>query len=317
MDKNNRVKVNCPNCDKLMQKKSLNKHLKKSCKNKNIKEENTIINKVVEELKPVLKELVKKSNINDITNGIGGMSLEKNTDQDKQETDNEDNSNTDQDKQETDNEDNSNTELAMLKKYLEDNLDENLLEQISECCFEIREHCQSDGKGLTTGLLVDKYLDSIFPKFLPEYEEYHVGEADFKINGIPISFKTINGVKSIALAWSKNKETSKRREFWNENIMIFNRITEQKWAQGPTKQFNDHDKEYYTDIMPCGFYLVNKCCQNWTKLTQNNKTNSLVDSKYVYEMLKTAKENDLFIPLPDPKGNIFEFDFSKAFSKKV
>jgi len=134
-------------------------------------------------------------------------------------------------------------ELKIIIKNFRDNLNKDLKLQISEWSFEIMKSTPSDGKGFSTGGQIEKILHPIFTEILPEYEEYHVGEADFKINGFPLSFKTIYGVSDIGLAWSKNPESSKKREFFNENIMIFNRKGGQGWKQGPVKPINGHDKE--------------------------------------------------------------------------
>ena len=50
------------------------------------------------------------------------------------------------------------------------------------------------------------------------------------------------------------------------------------------------------------------------KLSSNNKTNSLIDSQYLYLMLKRSIMLKLYIELPKPNKTI-DFNILNAFSK--
>jgi hypothetical protein len=67
--------------------------------------------------------------------------------------------------------------------------------------------------------------------------------------------------------------------------------------------------------MPSGIYLVDKqFCKRYIKLSNNNKTNTLIEKEFVYIMLKRSLNLKLFIELPAPNKEL-KFDILKAFSE--
>ena len=205
-------------------------------------------------------------------------------------------------------------DINKVYDYLQSNLNQELLQDISNKCKCINSICSGDGSGLLGGSLIDMFLCKYFKQNLSEFQENHHGESDMKICDIPFSLKKINGKKKVALDWSKNNIDSIKREYFNEHIIIINLKTEQWWKTKPLKVKTDDD--YYKDIIKSGFYIVDKeFCKNNIKLTSNNKSNSIVEEIYVYKMLKRSIELKTFIEIPNPNIEL-EFDILKAFQLK-
>lgn len=201
--------------------------------------------------------------------------------------------------------------LNTVKNYLSNNLANADLQDLSNKCHCISKTCSGDGAGLSGGTLIDMLLCSYFHKRLPEYKEYHVGESDMKICDIPLSQKKINGKSSIALDWSKNEKDGNREHF-SENILIINLKSEQWWKKNPIES-KTKLKVKYNDTIPSGIFLVDKqFCKYYIKLTKNNKTDTLIESQYLYIMLKRSMALKLHIELPSPNKDL-RFDILNAF----
>lgn len=208
------------------------------------------------------------------------------------------------------------TKLNTLKnvyEYLLKNLSKDDFQTLSDNCNAISNKCTGDGAGLTAGALTDMFLDAFLKDKLAEYTENHVGESDMKICDIPLSLKRINGKSTIALDWSKNENDVKREHFTCDTIII-NLKTETWWKKNPTS-IKSNLKISYNEEIVAGIYLVDKqFCKHHIKIASNNKTNTLIESQYLYIMLKRSQALNLFIPLPLPnKKN--KFNILNAFSK--
>lgn len=201
--------------------------------------------------------------------------------------------------------------LVGIKAHLHTHLTPDKLQELSNKCCAISKMCRGDGAGLTGGVLIDMLINSYFQENLPEYTEHHHGEGDMKILDTPLSQKKINGKSTIALDWSKN-ETIGTRERFSQHIMIINLKSAQWWKTKPIKTVSKI-KTAYNDLIPAGIYLIDKSfCKYYVNLTQNNKTNTLIDAQYLYIILKRSIMIGLYIELPLPNKDI-TFNILHAF----
>lgn len=206
-----------------------------------------------------------------------------------------------------------NTEIIQLKNlilYLKSNLDIKYLQELSNKCNSVNNYCKNDGAGLLGGCLIDMLISKFFENKLKEYKEYREGEADMMLCNIPLSLKKINGKSTIALNWSKNKNDI-GKEYFKDHIIIMNLKTEQWWKKNPKKSADN--KIIYNDTINAGIYIIDKnYCKSNIKLTSNNKSNSIIESKSIYEMIKNSINEKLYIELPEPNKNI-SFNILNAF----
>ena len=209
---------------------------------------------------------------------------------------------------------NSINELKNIHKLIESKLTHSDLQELSNKCISITNVCKGDGVGLTGGTLIDMYLCKYFlEKLKDHYEELHSGESDIKIDNTELSLKKITGKSTIALDWSKNK-TDNKKKYFNNHIIIINLKTEKWWKTKPNKIISNKIITY-NDEIKSGIYFIDKnYCKRYIKLSSNNKTNSLIDSQYLYFMLKRSIMLRLYIELPTPNKNI-EFNILQAFSE--
>jgi hypothetical protein len=157
-----------------------------------------------------------------------------------------------------------------------------------------------DGSGLGGGILVESWMIDYFIEHVKYFEEYHIKEADYKILGIPYSFKKITGASDIALSWSKNPDGACKRNYWEVDIMILNLKSGKWWVKGPKTPTNITLD--YSRSIPTGLFIIDK---DWAKnnilISCNNKTNAKIDKQYVYEALINSIDNKTFLELPVPK----------------
>jgi hypothetical protein len=202
--------------------------------------------------------------------------------------------------------------LRKIKNYLIYSLSNNDLQELSNKCKSITNICKGDGAGLLGGSLIDIFISSYFSKKLNKYIEYHYGESDMKILDVPLSQKKINGKSNIALDWSKNNKVNVK-EYFDTHIMIINTKTEKWWKIKPKNKINN--KISYDKTIKSGIYLIDKnFCKKYIKLTNNNKTNSLIESQYLYIMLQRSILQNLYIEIPDSNKDI-KFNILNAFSE--
>jgi hypothetical protein len=205
-------------------------------------------------------------------------------------------------------------ELNSARNILRSALTDSDLQELSNTCNAVTMRCKGDGAGLFCGALIDMVLCAYFKKKLNDlYEEAHSGESDIKINNTELSLKKINGKSTIALDWSKNK-TDNKKTYFNCHVMIINLKTEKWWKTKPNKIIGNKIITYNDEIKSGIYFIDKKYCKMYIKLSENNKTNSLIDSQYLYLMLKRSIMLRLYIELPTPNKNI-EFNILQAFSE--
>ena len=124
---------------------------------------------------------------------------------------------------------------------------------------------------------------------------FHLGEADFCIDGEKVSFKKINGAGGLALDWSKNP-TDIGRERFVHPIIILQLDNSKWWKTSPKSNLKKGIK--YNSVVKAGLYCVdnNWCKQNIT-LSSNNKTDSLIKKQDVYHMIQKSISDKTYIPL--------------------
>jgi hypothetical protein len=173
------------------------------------------------------------------------------------------------------------------------------MEEIKEYCFLEKENVQEcfdyifavkryfkniDGGGLSSGTIIDGIIGEFFSEKFNQYKLYHNGECDCIFYNRKFSIKTIKGKSQLALDWSKNKKENSDKEYFTCDIMIFNSKSEEWFKK--------------TKVIPNGLYFISSSfCKQHIQLKQNNKTNSLIDSKNLFKMLQNAFENNLYIPV--------------------
>ena len=202
--------------------------------------------------------------------------------------------------------------LRIVHQHLKQHLSNEHLQELVNKLHSINATCKGDGAGLSGGILTDMFIFEFFLKHVPGYSENHIGESDLKICDIPLSQKKINGKSIIALNWSKNKNKNPHQDPFNCDVMIINIKTEQWWKKEPMQKHRVA-KITFNDTIPSGIYFVNKqFCKHFVKLSSNNKTNTLIESRYLYLMLKRSIQTDLFIAFPPPNKQ-YSFAISNAF----
>ena len=211
-----------------------------------------------------------------------------------------------------------NIEIINLQKilyYLKNNLNDQKIQELSNKCASISNICKGDGAGLLGGSLIDMFLSKYLKLNLDKYEECHDGECDMLICDTYLSQKKINGKSIIALDWSKNKINIKnnvKKKYFNHHILLINLKTQQWWKK---KQNNTTNDDNYNDVITSGIYLINKYfCKKNIILSNNNKTNSLIDSINLYKMIKHSITMNLYLEIPSANKDI-EFNILNAFSE--
>jgi len=206
-------------------------------------------------------------------------------------------------------------ELVKIFDCINSKLTPSNLQELSDWCYAIQQECTGDGAGLSGGYLIDMVISKYFSKNLEEYYvESHSGESDMKIHNINLSLKKISGKSTIALNWSKNKTENKNKEYFNTHIMIINLYTEKWWKSSPKKIISNKNINFSQEIK-MGIYLIDKkFCKKYIELSSNNKTNSLIESHYLYWMIQRSMRLGMFLELPTPNENM-KFNICNAFSK--
>ena len=105
-----------------------------------------------------------------------------------------------------------------------------------------------------------------------------------------------------------------KKKYFNCHVIIINLKTEKWWKTKPNKIINNKIITYNDEIKSGIYFIDKKYCKMYVKLSSNNKTNSLIDSQYLYLMLKRSIMLRLYIELPTPNKNL-EFNILQAFSE--
>lgn len=190
------------------------------------------------------------------------------------------------------------TESEKVFQYLKESLDEQAIKEMYDCLHSIKNYLKKDGNGLTGGALTDIFISNFFQKKIKKYTEHHDGQSDFKILDIPMSLKKITGKSTIALNWSKNSNI--KTETFQTDIMIINLKAGTWWK----------NKKDYCKFIPSGIFIIDKyfCIEN-ILLTSNNKSNSIINSQNLYNMICHSIKKNSYIVFPE-KYTALKFSFS-------
>lgn len=78
-------------------------------------------------------------------------------------------------------------------------------------------------------------------------------------------------------------------------------------------QITSKIKITYNDIIPSGIYIIDKqFCKYYIERNSNNKTDTVINSQYLYIMLKRSIMMKTFIELPLPNKEL-KFNILNAF----
>tara|TARA_B100001250_G_C19537272_1_gene673122 strand:+ start:60 stop:737 length:678 start_codon:yes stop_codon:yes gene_type:complete len=196
-------------------------------------------------------------------------------------------------------------------------------DNLSEACNCIQRSSAKSGRGLSTGEKVDFFVSQqFFPSTLGlNFQEYHENESDFKISGHPVSFKTLRDGGDLAMCWSRNDDKRNTRiikecNHWQVPILIYVRESKKWWENGPQKDWltknkiPKDEKKWWTNEVSAGFYLIDHVeARSKIILDENNKTGCLLKKMDVYRLIMYSKKNNLFVPMPEPKGKFSEMKF--------
>lgn len=194
----------------------------------------------------------------------------------------------------------SQTSLKEAFDYLKTQLTSEILTEFVSKLNAICSEFKGDGAGLTGGIITDKFVVSFLKSKLRDFTEHHSGESDCKICDRAFSLKKINGKSIIALDWSKNDKNSKKRNYFETDIVIINLKTEKWWKKAPSiASQEDRDSKFFSATIKAGIYFVpHEYCKANVCLSSNNKTDSLIDNISLYRMLQKGLLDDMFIEFP-------------------
>ena len=195
--------------------------------------------------------------------------------------------------------------LSDIIEYMKGSLSKEVLQEISDKMSAISLSMSADGAGLTSGQLMEKTILEIFKKNMKEFEACHYGQMDMMIKNIGLSFKKISGKSILALSWSKNTKDSPST--FECPIIIMN-VKGGVWWKKKTGEMDN------TKMIPAGFFLIDDAyCRSHISLTHNNKSNTIIDQRSVYNMLCHAMSESLYMDLPPPRIERFTFSINNAF----
>jgi hypothetical protein len=206
--------------------------------------------------------------------------------------------------------------LHEIYNKLVDLLTPNILVDIISKLHAITAEFTGDGAGLSGGVIVDKFIISYLREFIPDFKETHKGESDCTLFGLSLSIKKISGKSTIALDWSKNGKESIKRERFNTDMMIINLKTEQWWKKGPVGKKSASEKDInFLSTIKAGIYFISQTyCKLNIGLSSNNKSDSIIDNRSLYLMLKESIKDNLVIEFPNEFPNQ-TFNILNSFGK--
>lgn len=196
------------------------------------------------------------------------------------------------------------SDLASIKQYMQENLHDDVLHEISDKMWTISQHLKPDGKGLSGGLLIEEVVFEILQHALNDFSHFHDQQSDCIILGNMLSFKKLTGKSCLALNWSKNATPNSAALQFEHPILVLNMKEGKWWRNRP-----DFDRH-----IPMGFFLLNPLhCNEHILLKSNNKTDSLIDHWDLYKAITDAMDQDLVIELPPPCTQRFSYSFNTGF----
>lgn len=147
------------------------------------------------------------------------------------------------------------------------------------------------GAGLTGGQLQEALwvdmLSGADARFAARSSAAVVADADYYFEDYPISHKTVGwaGTGALALAWSKNPPGGLQRTEFKASMAIA--LTHRPVTRG---QWSGIANGYY--VVPLDYL------RQHVVFSSNNKTDSLIETRYVIAALQYAERESLMIPLP-------------------
>jgi hypothetical protein len=145
------------------------------------------------------------------------------------------------------------------------------------------------GAGLTAGVQQESlFKDMLFyadRRFRPASAETTI-DADYVFDGYPLSHKTIGATGSgdLALAWSKNPAGGVQRNHFAASMVVMSfraPSNRGKWVGLDTGAY----------VIPADYL------QATVVLSSNNKTDSLISSRYVTQAMRHARDIGCMVPL--------------------
>jgi len=164
-------------------------------------------------------------------------------------------------------------------------------------------HCldmlkSEDGSGLKNGGLID----SLFREMVMRHTDASLvpkGQADVCIYDVPLSFKTGKGKTTFAVNWGKNKKITPVTI--NTHLLFLIR-TSSCWCTGA--------------YVHKGFYLIARDVARTFPLTSNNRSNTVMSSSVIYELIQWSVKHKLALYLPEAQKKM-TFCLTNAFSPAV
>lgn len=194
-----------------------------------------------------------------------------------------------------------NDTLSYLRYHFTDDKKEELLNMITLLQNQFK---NTDGGGLSGGIYIEMCIMEFFNSLMGyRFKRNNTNEADFSINNIDFSFKKISGKSIIALNWSKNK-TKSSKEHFSSNIMLFIINTTQWWKK----------RTHYNQFIHSGIYVIDKYyCKDNVILTSNNKTDTLIKSETLFELINMSIGSNQYIPFPNIGNKFKTFSIINGF----
>lgn len=177
---------------------------------------------------------------------------------------------------------------------------------IFDCIHTIHKHLKmhsKQGYGLMGGALADEFVSQYMKKICPLWQSCHDGQADFRLNGMRISFKKTQFGSDLALSWSRNDKVKKLVRPKFEVLMILYVMYSEKW-------YHRQDDTLFES----GWYIIPVSLLNeHVTLSCNNKTDTLIKKQELCTILQKVRSLGFHIPFPTVQERALNFDLTNAF----
>jgi hypothetical protein len=161
------------------------------------------------------------------------------------------------------------------------------------------------GAGLTGGVMREDAFVDMLESALPgrvsrRSESGETSDADYYIDGIPVSHKSITSANGseLALSWSKNPGGSPERVFEANMTIMFLPLEPRTIAVSPTSW----------QSLPTGIYVIDMVSleqlRSGGRLTANNKSDNIIPRQELLKLLIAAIEDSRFIAVHGTKSPV-------------
>lgn len=203
-----------------------------------------------------------------------------------------------------------NVVLMNIKRLVETFLTQDIRQELCDRAIALTNFYSGQrlsGAGLSCGQLTDAMVNHFMQVLTSNvWNAHHNGQADFVVYEMPFSFKKLRTSSDLALHWSKNSDNDASKAVFDVPIMI--------WIQQSSMWYK-RDGESFVEA---GWYFIpTHLCQTIVKFHSNNKSNTVIKKRYVYELLKTSRQLDLMIPFPSDVQHVYNFDLNSAFHSRT